>query len=241
MKTYINTIPLGFDILRAPIATLLIAITSTTFAYAFDEKKALKTFKKCGVCHQIGPDAKNKVGPHLNGLDKRIAGTIKGAKYSNSMKRAGNDGLEWNGNTLSEYLKKPRAFIKGNRMSFAGIKKQDERDNLVAWLLSFDNSGVWKTSTIEPNNSNQLLGASAADLPGDIEFGEYLSGECVTCHQVSGQTDGIPSIVGWPEENFIHAMYEYKTEIRQNPVMKTVAKRLGDEELAALAAYFGAR
>ena len=66
---------------------------------------------------------------------------------------------------------------------------------------------------------------------------EYLAGECVTCHRPGG-ADGIPVITGWAPENFIHALYEYKQEARNNPVMITVAKRLADEEMAALAAYF---
>ena len=84
-----------------------------------------------------------------------------------------------------------------------------------------------------------MLGIEAAEIEGDPEYGEYLSGECVTCHRLSGEVDGIPAIVGWPRENFIHALYEYKQDVRENPVMQTVSKRLSDEEMAALAAYFG--
>jgi cytochrome c len=71
-------------------------------------------------------------------------------------------------------------------------------------------------------------------------FGEYLSSECVTCHQVSGRYDGIPPIIGWPEESFVEIMNEYRQKKRPNAVMQTLAARLSDEELAALAAYFGA-
>lgn len=75
-------------------------------------------------------------------------------------------------------------------------------------------------------------------IEGDAEYGEYLSGECTACHQTSGDNDGIPSITGWPEENFVVAMHAYKSNQREHPVMQMIAGRLGDEEIAALAAYF---
>ena len=73
---------------------------------------------------------------------------------------------------------------------------------------------------------------------GDPEYGEYLSSECTTCHQTSGSDDGIPSIVLWPEEDFVTAMHAYKDNVRDNPVMQMIAGRLSNEEIAALAAYF---
>lgn len=74
---------------------------------------------------------------------------------------------------------------------------------------------------------------------GDVAYGEYLSSECVTCHQRSGHvTAGVPSIVGWPEDQFIAVMHSYRARDRDNVVMQTIAARLGDDEVAALAAYF---
>lgn len=74
---------------------------------------------------------------------------------------------------------------------------------------------------------------------GDKDLGEYLSAECVTCHQKSGAYKGIPPIVGWPDEVFIEIMNAYKAKERDNQVMQTIAVKLSDEEIAALAAYFG--
>jgi cytochrome c553 len=79
----------------------------------------------------------------------------------------------------------------------------------------------------------------AARAEGDKAFGEYLSSECVTCHQLSGQYQGIPPIVGWPAPLFIEIMGEYRSRKRANPIMQTIAGRLSAEETAALAAYFG--
>lgn len=80
--------------------------------------------------------------------------------------------------------------------------------------------------------------AAPALADGDVAFGEYLSGECVTCHQASGASNGIPSIVGWDEEIFISVFDEYRNRIRPNEAMQTIAARLKDDEVAALAAYF---
>lgn len=86
-----------------------------------------------------------------------------------------------------------------------------------------------------------MSGPVAARAAGDSAFGEYLSSECVTCHQRSGRSEGgIPSIVGWPEDQFVAVMRSYRAGERDNAVMRTIASKFGDEELAALAAYFGA-
>lgn len=74
---------------------------------------------------------------------------------------------------------------------------------------------------------------------GDPAYGEYLAGECTTCHQRSGQSKGIPSITGWPAEQFIAVLKSYKHKDRPNEVMQSIAGRLGDTEMESLAAYFG--
>jgi cytochrome c553 len=74
---------------------------------------------------------------------------------------------------------------------------------------------------------------------GDRALGEYLSSECVTCHQLSGRHQGIPPIVGWPEASFVEIINEYREKRRSNPVMQTIAGKFSNDEVAALAAYFG--
>jgi cytochrome c553 len=81
--------------------------------------------------------------------------------------------------------------------------------------------------------------ATLSQASGDRALGQYLSSECVTCHQLSGRFDGIPPIVGWREESFVEIMNEYKTKKRDHAAMQTIASRLSPEEISALAAYFG--
>lgn len=80
--------------------------------------------------------------------------------------------------------------------------------------------------------------AAAENPKGDIEYGEWLAGECVTCHQPSGDFDGIPPIVGWPEDSFVLIMKTYQDGARDHDVMRTIANRYNDEDLWSLAAYF---
>ena len=81
-------------------------------------------------------------------------------------------------------------------------------------------------------------GSVSARAAGDRAFGEYLSAECVTCHRVGGQSQGIPSIAGLPPATFLDLLAQYRAKQRANPIMQTIAARLTDDEMAALAAYF---
>ncbi|MBX9759760.1 MAG: hypothetical protein K2Y29_13375 [Beijerinckiaceae bacterium] len=84
--------------------------------------------------------------------------------------------------------------------------------------------------------------ASAQPAPkGDRELGQYLSSECVACHQESGRAQGVPAIVGWPEEQFVAVMLSYKNRERPNEIMQSLAGRLSQTEIEALAAWFGGK
>jgi len=82
------------------------------------------------------------------------------------------------------------------------------------------------------------VGSASASTAADRALGEYLSSECVTCHQLSGRRQGIPSIVGVPQARLVEMLEEYRTKSRNNPIMQTVAGKFSNEEIAALAAYF---
>ncbi len=109
--------------------TALVGLTSNA-ALSADAKKGVKVFKKCRACHVVNKE-KNKVGPHLVGLFGRKSGTVEKFKYSKAMKEAG---IEWSVETLSEYLRKPKSFVPGTKMVFAGLKKEAQISDLIAYL-----------------------------------------------------------------------------------------------------------
>ena len=119
------------------VAAALI-VMSMGAAVAQDVQKGENSFKKCLVCHAIGPGAKNKIGPELNGLDGRKAGTVPDYNYSDANK---NSGIVWDEATFKEYIKDPRAKIPGTKMTFPGIKNEQEINDLWAYLKQFDAEG----------------------------------------------------------------------------------------------------
>ena len=227
---------------RILITFALAAVCTAAAADEFGDPVAgEKVFRKCKSCHQLGQGAKHRIGPHLNGIFGRQAGSHEDFRYSKALVRAGTGGLEWHADTLDAFLEKPRALASGTRMSFAGLKKSDDRLNLIAYLRTFsdDPANIPEADPTATPTDHDLDPAILA-LKGDPEYGEYLSSECTTCHQADGGNDGIPSIVLWPEEDFVLAMHAYKNKKRAHPVMQMMAGRLNAEEIAALAAYFAA-
>jgi cytochrome c len=93
-------------------------------------------FKKCAACHKVGEGARNAVGPHLNAVFGRTAGTVEGFKYSKPMADAGAGGLVWDEAALDGYLADPKGFLPKNKMAFAGLKKPEDRTALIAYLRS---------------------------------------------------------------------------------------------------------
>ncbi|MEN0001472.1 MAG: c-type cytochrome [Pseudomonadota bacterium] len=80
--------------------------------------------------------------------------------------------------------------------------------------------------------------AAILQIDGDTAYGQFLAGECITCHQETGKADGIPAIVGIEQDYFVRSVVEYQKNIRDNEVMRLHVQNLGNEEVAALAAYF---
>ncbi|WP_454633736.1 c-type cytochrome [Bradyrhizobium cenepequi] len=108
-------------------------------ANAQDAAAGEKVFVVCKACHQIGDNAKNVVGPVLNGLIGRKAGSVDGYSYSAANK---NSGLTWDEATFSDYIKDPKAKIPGTKMVFAGIKDEQKIKDLIAYLHTFDKAPV---------------------------------------------------------------------------------------------------
>jgi cytochrome c len=105
---------------------------------AGDPAAGEKVFAKCKVCHQIGEGAKNAVGPELNGVVGRKAGTASGYNYSTANK---DSGIVWTEANLDKYLKNPRAMVPGTKMIFPGISSEKDIENLIAYLKQFGPEG----------------------------------------------------------------------------------------------------
>ncbi len=100
-----------------------------------------KVFRKCMACHAVGPDAKNKVGPQLNGVVGREIASVDGFGYSDALKALAEGGTVWTEEEMAKFLEKPRDYAKGTKMSFAGLRKEDERADVIAYLASFPAGG----------------------------------------------------------------------------------------------------
>ena len=116
----------------------LALLGSLSSASAQDAALGEKVFLKCKACHQIGEGAKNAVGPVLNGIVGRKAGTYSDYSYSDANK---NSGLIWDEATLKEYLKNPRAKVPGTKMIFPGLPKDEDVANVIAYLKQFGADG----------------------------------------------------------------------------------------------------
>lgn len=122
-------------------AAALAFIAASVPAVAQDIAAGEKSFAKCRACHQVGEKARNGVGPKLNGLFGRTAGTVEGYNYSAANK---NSGIVWADDVFKEYIRKPAAKMPGTKMAFAGINNDVEIVNLTAYLKQFDADGKKK-------------------------------------------------------------------------------------------------
>lgn len=228
-------------VLRAAVFAAILPVLAGPAAaqLAGDADRGAGFWNQCKGCHEIGPEARIRIGPPLTGIFGRRAGAIEGFKYSKSMARMGADGLAWTFETLDAYIDNPKALVSGTRMTYRGLKDAQDRADLIAFMREYSDRPrdipEAEPSIVYPGLQ---LADSVLELKGDPEFGEYLASECQTCHQESGGDDGIPSIIAWPEEDFVVAMHAYKQKLRPHPVMQMMAGRLTEEEIAALAAYF---
>ena len=117
-----------------PLIALGFALPTTPALASGDVAAGEKVFKKCKACHVVNAE-KHKTGPHLVNIMGRAAGSAAGyKKYSKAMKSSG---IVWNEETLDGYLEKPKAYVKGTRMVFAGLRKEEDRANVIAYLESY--------------------------------------------------------------------------------------------------------
>ncbi len=127
--------------MRKLLVAAVMTVASVGVASAQDLAAGAASFKKCAACHDVGPSAKNKVGPVLNGLDGRKSGSVAGYNYSEANKASG---ITWNEESFIDYIKDPKAKIPNTKMVFAGIKNETEAKALWAHLKQYDAEGKTK-------------------------------------------------------------------------------------------------
>jgi cytochrome c len=223
-------------LIRVVISVMLLCTSAGAEQKIGDPSAGERVFKKCKSCHMVGDGAKNRSGPILNGVFGAKLGSIENFKYSKAFNEYSEKNIIWDSETLDLFLTKPRDYIPKTKMSFAGLKKAQDRADVIAFLKLY--SDISLVSEDADSGSGLVLSEEILSIVGDPAYGEYLASECQTCHRADNSNEGIPGINGWEIEDFVYALHEYKQKLRENPVMQMMAGSLGDEEIAALASYF---
>ena len=115
--------------------TVIAALAGPAFAEG-DAAEGEKVFRKCKACHSVD-EGKNKVGPSLHNIIGRTAGTVEGFRYSSAMEEFGAAGNVWDDETLSAYLEKPKDVVPKTKMAFVGLRKEEDREDVIAYLKQF--------------------------------------------------------------------------------------------------------
>jgi cytochrome c2 len=145
----------------AIVAALSVLLAGSANA-AGDAAAGQDVFKKCAACHAAGEGAKNRVGPVLNDLFGRVAGTYPNYKYSQAMIDAGAAGLTWTPDTFGPYIHKPKDVVPGTKMTFGGLPDQTDIDNLTAYLLTLSPNYVAAPPADAATTSSSAASAPAA-------------------------------------------------------------------------------
>lgn len=124
--------------MRIAFALLAISPLFVGAASAEDLEHGAQVYKKCVTCHAVGPDAKSKVGPPLNGLFGRKSGTHEGYSYTDANKNAA---IVWDDAVFTKYIKDPKGVIPGTKMSFAGLKEEADIKDVIAYLKQYKADG----------------------------------------------------------------------------------------------------
>jgi cytochrome c len=225
-----------YKLFIAPLVLFLaFPLVALADGHAAEGERLFRTLR-CAGCHEVGPEGRNKVGPHLNEIVGREAGAIEGFRYSRAMVGRAEDGLVWDEDMLRAFLTAPSEFLPRTRMAYRGVRKEEDLTELLIFLGTLTPETNLGTAHIEP--SDPEIAPEILALEGNVEYGQYLSSTCVTCHQASGDSSGIPPIINWPADAFVTVLHAYKGKSRDNVVMQQITSALGNEEIAALAAYY---
>lgn len=121
---------------RAAVAIAALSVAAPVSAQDGDAAAGEKVFRMCMACHAVGEGAANKIGPELNNIMGRQPGGLEGFKYSPAMVTYG-EGKVWDVETLNAFLLAPRKEVKGTKMAFGGLRKDEQRADIIAYLATF--------------------------------------------------------------------------------------------------------
>ena len=133
-----------------------------------------KLYRQCAACHQIGPDANNAFGPQLNGLMARGVGEVEDFDYSDAFEKAIADDVQWNDSSLSAFLESPMTNVPGTKMAFPGVKDDDDRAAIIAYLTAVDEDGILQRDKDPEAPTPQLIVTwKQRPLAADVEVPEH--------------------------------------------------------------------
>jgi cytochrome c len=221
---------------RIAVAASVLGVLSGPALSEGDPERGEALYRPCAACHMIGEGAIHRIGPHLNGIVGRGIGMVEGYRFSEIFEEAAAAGEVWTEMALDGFIANPGGYLPGTSMVFRGIRGADDRADLIAFLIQEGGSAEAPAAAGEDTGPPPEV-AAILEYDGDVAYGQFLSSECTACHIGQGGDD-IPSIRGLTPTVFIAGMVAYRSGERQHQVMNTLAARLGDEEIAALAAYF---
>ncbi|MFK7992650.1 MAG: hypothetical protein AB8B87_00835 [Granulosicoccus sp.] len=233
----------GFKILKRvrPNALSILCLVMACFsqAGASDNTSLEHLVTPCLACHSLFPDSTTHVGPTLAGVAGRALGTVANYTYSDAFSAKASSGLVWDRELMGQFLENPQAVVEGTAMRYADTPDAEHRTQLLDWLFSNSPEAVADLSNATYTDIPAVK--QVLDIEADRDYGEYLAGECMTCHQPDDHSGRVPPIHKLTPDYFVNALLEYQNGVRSNQVMRSVAGALGAEELAALSAVFAQR
>lgn len=189
--------PFGFAIFKA--APLLLLIFGSNALFANDVEKGEKLYRQCAGCHQVGPGASHAFGPQLNGVMERVAAKVEGYDFSSAFTDAMAPDVKWNASSLSAFLESPMSNIPGTKMAFPGVKSEDDRASIIAYLAAVDVDGKLATTaeaaiSADESNTEKQPRVLAADVEipthGVFHLGRVALAEEVAAWDIDVRPDG---------------------------------------------------
>jgi len=218
------------------VSLFLLALSVLLVATAQGSDTLSELAAPCLACHSLEPDGITHVGPSLANINGRLLGGDENFTYSEAFVAKASEGIVWNRQSLDVFLSNPSAMVEGTAMSYPGVQDPEQRKMLLDWLVSDPSGEVADLADADFSRDPQVM--EILELAADAEYGEYLAGECLTCHQSGDNSGRVPPIHKLTSDYFIYALLEYQNGARGNRVMQTVTGALGTAEIAALSAVF---